>query len=182
MIYKGRYKVTQPFKGKDHQGIDLVGLDSKNIYSPIDGTVIAARKDTYFDGGMGNYVKIRDGHGRYHLFAHLSEFAVVSGQTVNKGDKIGVEGNTGHSFGSHCHYEMRSMALSASYLNVAELMGIPNEIGTYEETKMTKQEAKQIVKDKLSLSDATIQYIADDYRWGDELIIKLAEGLGGKMK
>lgn len=179
MIYKGRYKVTQPYKGADHQGIDLVGLDSKKIYAPIDGTVIAARKDTYFDGGMGNYVKIRDGHGRYHLFAHLSELTVVSGQSVNKGEQIGVEGNTGHSFGSHCHYEIRGRTLSASYLNVAEIMQIPNVIGTYEEKKMDKAQAKQIVKDKLSLSDATIQYIADDYRYGDELIIKIAEGLEG---
>lgn len=178
MIYKGTYKVTQPYKGKDHQGIDLVGLDSKVIYSPVDGIVQKAMKDTYFDGGMGNYIKILDMSARRHLFAHLSDFYVSEGQIVNKGDKIGVEGNTGHSFGSHCHYEMRASNLSLSYMNVAEIMHIPNIIGTYEsEVDMTKEEAKKIVKEKVGLSDKTIEYIAEDYKFGEALIIKLAEAL-----
>ena len=45
--------------------------------------------------------------------------------------------------------------------------------------KLTKAEAKRIVKEKVGLSDKTLEYIADDYRWGDELIIKLAEALSG---
>lgn len=177
MIYRGTYKVTQPYKGTAHKGIDLVGLGSKIIRSPVDGIVVRATKDTYFDGGMGNYVKILDKSSRRHLFAHLSEFYVYEGQTVKVGDKIGLEGNSGHSFGSHCHYEIRQTDLSSSHLNVAELMNIPNELGTYEGMKMTKEQAKQIVKETVGLSDSTIQYIADDYRWGDSLIIKLAEAL-----
>lgn len=39
---------------------------------------------------------------------------------------------------------------------------------------LTKDEARQIVKDKTGFSDDTIKYIADLYRWGDEAIIKLA--------
>lgn len=42
---------------------------------------------------------------------------------------------------------------------------------------MTRDEAKQIVKEKAGLSDATLQYIVDDYRWGDDLIIKLAQAM-----
>lgn len=42
---------------------------------------------------------------------------------------------------------------------------------------VTKDEAKLIVKEKCKLSDQTLQYIADDYRWGDELIVKLAEAM-----
>lgn len=48
------------------------------------------------------------------------------------------------------------------------------------EVEMTKKEAKEIVKEKAGLSDATIQFIADDYRYGDELIIKLAEAINRK--
>ena len=177
MIYRGKYKVTQPYKGTAHQGIDLVGLDSKIIRSPVDGIVVRAAKDTYYDGGMGNYVKILDKSSRRHLFAHLSEFYVYEGQTVKVGDKVGLEGNTGHSFGSHCHYEVRQTDLSSSHLNVAELMSIPNKLGTYEGMKMTKEEAKLIVKNKARLDDKSIQYIADDYRWGDILIVKLAEAM-----
>lgn len=37
--------------------------------------------------------------------------------------------------------------------------------------------AKKIVKEKAGLSDSTIQYISEDYRWGDELIVKLAKAM-----
>ena len=43
--------------------------------------------------------------------------------------------------------------------------------------EITVEEAKKIVKEKAGLSDSTIQYISDDYRWGDELIIKLAKAM-----
>ncbi len=45
------------------------------------------------------------------------------------------------------------------------------------EDNMTKDEAKTIVKEKAGLSNASIQFIADDYRYGDELIIKLATAM-----
>ena len=41
---------------------------------------------------------------------------------------------------------------------------------------MTKDEAKQVLKDKAGLADATITYL-DSYRFGDDLIIKLAEAM-----
>lgn len=50
-----------------------------------------------------------------------------------------------------------------------------NEVITMNE--ITVEEAKKIVKEKAGLSDSTIQYISDDYRWGDELIIKLAKAM-----
>jgi len=176
--YKGKYKVTQPYKGATHKGIDLVGLDNKNIYAPVSGYIAASRTDTYPDGGMGNYIKIREANGRYHILAHLSKLLIDAGQMVNEGDIIGVEGNTGHSFGSHCHYEIRENLSSSSFIDVATYMNIPNQIGTYESGgSMTKEEAKKIVKEKAGLSDSTIRYIADDYRWGDTLIIKLAEAM-----
>ncbi len=46
-----------------------------------------------------------------------------------------------------------------------------------EEKKLTKSEAKAIVKEKARISDATIQYIADDYRYGDDLVVKLAQAM-----
>lgn len=41
---------------------------------------------------------------------------------------------------------------------------------------VTKDEAKEIIKAKAGLTDATIVYL-DSYRYGDELIIKLGEAL-----
>ncbi len=130
--FKGTFRVTQPYKGRDHQGIDLVGETSKNIYATVSGDVVAATTDTYPDGGMGRYVKLKDIEtGHFYLFGHMSEWKVKTGDKVTKGTLIGVEGNTGHSFGSHCHYEVRKDQSSSSFLDVAAISGIPNKIGTY---------------------------------------------------
>lgn len=42
--------------------------------------------------------------------------------------------------------------------------------------KVTKQEAKTILKEKAGLSDASIVYL-DSYRYGDDLILKLAKAM-----
>lgn len=55
---------------------------------------------------------------------------------------------------------------------------LPRMMPAYKEVKkaMTKDEAKRILKAKAGLSDATITYL-DSYRYGDDLIVKLAEAV-----
>lgn len=43
--------------------------------------------------------------------------------------------------------------------------------------KVDVKTAKQIVKAKAGLDDKTLQYLCDDYRYGDALIVKLAEAM-----
>ena len=130
--YRGRFKVSQIYKGASHKGLDLVGLDDKTIYSTVNGTVEAARWDTHPTGGMGLYIRIReDGTNRRFYFAHLSEVFVKQGQRVKVGDKIGVEGSTGNSTGSHLHYEVRIEPSNATFLDVSKISGIPNRLGVY---------------------------------------------------
>ena len=54
----------------------------------------------------GNYVQIDHGNGYKTLYAHMSSFAVALGDTVTQGQVIGYVGNTGNSYGNHCHFEM----------------------------------------------------------------------------
>ena len=44
--YQGKFKVTQVYKGVIHKGIDLVGVDTKNISSTVIG-VVELSKDTH---------------------------------------------------------------------------------------------------------------------------------------
>ena len=55
---------------------------------------------------------------------------------------------------------------------------LPRAMPRWKEAKkaVTKAEAKQILKEKAGLSDATIVYL-DSYRYGDDLIVKLAQAV-----
>jgi murein DD-endopeptidase MepM/ murein hydrolase activator NlpD len=57
--------------------------------------------------GYGREVVVDHGHGVETLYAHLSGFAVITGQEVHRGDILGYVGSSGHSTGPHLHYEVR---------------------------------------------------------------------------
>lgn len=134
LIFKGRNRVTQVYKGSAHTGIDIVGDDDKNVRAVSDGVVYRVQKwDGVTKTGMqsyGNLVIIRDSSGRFVYYAHLASFSVTAGSVVKAGQKIGVMGNTGNSFGAHTHFEVRNTNMS-DRLNPAEYLGIDNLLGTY---------------------------------------------------
>lgn len=70
----------------------------------------------------GHSVVINHGNGYYSRYAHLYSIAVSQGLTVSKGQVLGVEGNTGNSFGTHLHIELRSGGVSGTVLNPQNYM------------------------------------------------------------
>ena len=96
-----RYKYRN---GKFHNGIDLDLVTGYTVVSAFDGIVRYARKNS---GGYGNLVIIRHFNGLETYYAHLSKLLVFSGQQIKSGEVLGLGGNTGHSFGSHLHFEVR---------------------------------------------------------------------------
>lgn len=101
------YRISSTFKyrwGRQHTGIDIdgYGQDGYPIVAADSGTVILA---SYY-GGYGNCVIIDHGNGYMTLYGHMSGFAVSNGSSVSQGDTIGYLGNTGNSFGTHCHFEV----------------------------------------------------------------------------
>ena len=129
--YKGKFRISQIYKGTNHQGIDLVGVSSKDLYTTTNGTVeIASNADP---NGFGIYVRIKSSDNGYiYYYGHMSSVCVKVGQKVKIGDKIGVEGSTGHSTGSHCHYEVRTRpGVKSSFTDINKISGIPNTVGTY---------------------------------------------------
>lgn len=133
--YMGKFKVTQEFKGQAHDGLDLVGLDSKEIHSTVNGTVHYAGWENSGNHlqGFGQYVCVKGIDGKFYYFGHLSEIRVKVGDTVKITDVIGIEGNTGYSTGSHCHYCIRPQFSSGNAFNVSEISGIPNALGVYDD-------------------------------------------------
>jgi murein DD-endopeptidase MepM/ murein hydrolase activator NlpD len=90
-------------EGAFHSGIDIATPQGDAVRAPADGTVLKAGMGT----GYGREVIIDHGHGIQTLYAHLSGFAVVSGQDIRRGDILGYVGSSGHSTGPHLHYEVR---------------------------------------------------------------------------
>ena len=58
------------------------------------------------NGGFGIMVEVNHGNGFKTRYAHLSKSLVHRGQRVKRGEMIGLVGSTGHSTGSHLHYEV----------------------------------------------------------------------------
>lgn len=94
--------------GKLHAGIDISGngVHGKDILAADGGTVTQVNASGW-GGGYGLYVIIDHGNGYTSVYAHCSEILVSEGQKVTQGQLIARVGNTGNSYGSHLHFEIR---------------------------------------------------------------------------
>lgn len=90
--------------GRNHNGTDLDLTTGDTVYAAWSGKV---RYSKYNTSGFGNLVVVRHHNGLETFSAHLSKLLVVPNQVVKAGDPIGLGGNTGHSYGSHLHFEVR---------------------------------------------------------------------------
>jgi murein DD-endopeptidase MepM/ murein hydrolase activator NlpD len=90
--------------GRMHKGIDIAGPIGTPINAAADGTVIAAG---WSSGGYGNLVEVRHTDGTTTRYGHNSRLSVSVGQVVRQGQQIAAMGSTGHSTGSHLHFEIR---------------------------------------------------------------------------
>lgn len=86
-----------------HAGVDFAAPAGTPILSAGAGTVEMAG----WNGGYGNYVRIRHTREVATAYAHLSRYApgIRPGATVRQGQVIGFVGSTGMSTGPHLHYE-----------------------------------------------------------------------------
>ncbi|UOF94477.1 MAG: M23 family metallopeptidase [Bacteroides sp.] len=87
---------------KMHYGVDFVAPTGTKIYSTGNGII----KDININRSYGLCVVINHGYGYKTLYAHMSKVIVRKNQIVNRGDIIGLVGNSGLSTGSHLHYEV----------------------------------------------------------------------------
>jgi hypothetical protein len=90
-------------KNDFHRGIDFSIAEGVDIFSPADGIVI----ESSFETKLGNYLLIQHGEEFSTFYAHFKSAAVKVGDKLNKGQVIGITGNTGtYSTGPHLHYEV----------------------------------------------------------------------------
>lgn len=89
--------------GKFHKGIDIARPSDRTIKAADNGKVVSAG---YTNDGYGKKVVIDHQNGYQTVYAHLNSISVKVGQTVSKGQKVGVMGSTGHATGVHLHFEV----------------------------------------------------------------------------
>ena len=86
-----------------HPGIDFSAPQGTPVYATGAGKVVEVKTSL---SGYGKQVIIDHGFGYRTRYAHLQEFSVEKGQQVERGQGIGLVGNTGTSTAPHLHYEI----------------------------------------------------------------------------
>jgi len=154
-------RLTSPFgrrviagKVEGHQGVDLAGpLPGQKvaIYAAADGIVKACGPlSTY-----GNRVLLTHRiNGKLYEtnYAHLDSWDVKHGQSVKQGDKIGVMGQTGRSFGVHLHFEIHDGPYKP---------GQPNAVDPMKYIKLSYTESNLTEKNTLVEDDETMKFTND---------------------
>jgi len=103
-----------------HTGVDFRGKTGDEVLA----TASAKVKTSSYNSDFGNHIVLSHGNGYETIFAHLQKRLVKKGEKVQRGQVIGLIGNTGRSTGSHLHYGINYKKKSidpTKYLQVAEL-------------------------------------------------------------
>ncbi|MES9996397.1 peptidoglycan DD-metalloendopeptidase family protein [Desulfovibrio aminophilus] len=95
---------ASPLTGKSrfHKGIDITAPTGTRIKATAQGRVVLAEWFSTY----GQCVEIDHGGGIHTRYGHMSKILVKEGQTVFRGDVIGLVGSTGRSVAPHVHYEV----------------------------------------------------------------------------
>lgn len=158
-----------------HKGVDLVGSD-KEIVAPCAGRIgWAGMVDDSGSGGRthewGNYVRLETDGGYAVYFCHMASVAVRMGQKVQAGEKLGTEGSTGKSTGSHLHFEVRKNNVA---VDPTPFLGIENKYLTH--TVKEEEDYASLVCRKCGLEAQTKAYL-NRYKYADDLWRKLWEAM-----
>ena len=85
-----------------HEGIDFVAPVGTPVRATADGKVLRSARA----GAYGEMVEVAHADGFVSRYAHLSRRHVNEGDKVERGQLLGLLGNTGRSTGPHLHYEV----------------------------------------------------------------------------
>ena len=99
-----------------HNGMDFGASTGTPIMAAYDGEVVVST----YSSSAGNYIMINHGGGLSTVYMHCSKLIAKVGDTVKKGDVIGLVGSTGNSTGPHLHFSVR---VNGEYVDPAPYIG-----------------------------------------------------------
>jgi murein DD-endopeptidase MepM/ murein hydrolase activator NlpD len=101
----GRFGLHRFFNGEPrapHAGLDVAVARGTPVKASARGQVLAV--DDYFFNGRTIFVD--HGNGLITMYCHLERIDVKTGDTVRKGQRIGLSGKTGRATGPHLHWSV----------------------------------------------------------------------------
>ncbi len=100
-----------------HLGIDIANKWGTPVRAPADGIVVKAGRC----GLMGLCIEIKHNDKISTYYGHLTRLLVRKGDRVERGEIIGLMGNTGRSTGPHLHYAVK---FGKKFINPISLMEV----------------------------------------------------------
>lgn len=103
-----------------HNGVDIASPSNSGMPPLIacsDGTVVRAGWDPF---GLGLHIRIDHGNGFESVYGHMSRIDVSYGDSVDRGDQLGLMGSTGRSTGAHVHFMVKYNGVSLDPLNYTQ--------------------------------------------------------------
>jgi len=98
----GSQRIDNGVPVSPHYGVDMAAPVGTPILAPADG-VVSISDDYYLDGGL---TLIDHGQGVSTAYLHQSKRLVKAGESVKRGQRIGLIGATGRATGPHLHWAM----------------------------------------------------------------------------
>jgi murein DD-endopeptidase MepM/ murein hydrolase activator NlpD len=97
-------KRVDPINGEPayHRGVDIRGKMGSEVRATAGGTVLIQS----YTKSRGRYLLLDHGNGFRTRYCHLQKSLVHKGDTVKRGQAIGLVGSSGRSTGPHVHYEI----------------------------------------------------------------------------
>lgn len=136
--YFGRrfHPISRVFR--QHQGVDYGAPTGTPVSAIADGMVEMAR----WNGGYGNFVRVRHSGGLVSCYGHLSRYGncIKPGRRVRQGQIVGYVGSTGYSTGPHLHFEVHQNGRPVNPLKVIPPRAAPVPPGLMAEFERTKSE------------------------------------------
>ncbi len=101
----GRFGLRRFFNGEPrspHAGLDVAVASGTPVKASTQGQVLAIG-DYFFNGKT---VFIDHGNGLITMYCHLERIDVQTGESVSKGQLLGLSGKTGRATGPHLHWSV----------------------------------------------------------------------------
>ena len=113
----GMTRVFNEELSSTHRGTDFPINEGAPVVVSNSGTVVLA-KELFYEG---NCVIVDHGQRFFTIYMHLSKIEVEAGNKLEKGERLGLSGQTGRVTGPHLHMGVR---WNGTYLDPTKLLGL----------------------------------------------------------